>query len=428
METSITIPQHQSYSSSPSLSDDRLFRDNSDTIFSMTPDDGEPDDLPDRTEEATEFYAKYTAKEILGKGASSVVRLCVEKSTGREFAVKVIDVGGDHSGPEESKEAYEAAMKEIQALRALAGQPNIIELHDVFRSPAFIFLVFELCRKGELFDYLNNVVTVSEKRTRIIMGQLLVAVQFIHSRNVIHRDLKPENILLDDQLNIKVTDFGFAAMIPEGLQGDCLFDLCGTPGYLAPEVLKVSMYDGQRPYGKAVDLWACGVIMYTLLAGYPPFWHRKQMVMLRQIMEGKFDFSAPEWNDVTEVSKDLIRKLLTVDPDSRLTADAALQHEFFQIKTHLDLLVTPRTRLRRSFLTVQAAVRIRRLHLTPQPISPKQFQRDPYKIRVVRKIVDIGAFRIYGHWVHKGEEDNRADLFQNSIKLEMKNIQRKLLT
>lgn len=184
----------------------------------MSPEDMDLDDdqLPGK-QQAADFYAKYTAKEILGRGASSVVRLCVEKSSGREYAVKVIDVSGDvHPNSEEARDVYEAAMKEIQALRLLAGHSNIIELHDVFVSPAFLFLVFEICKKGELFDYLNRVVTLSEKKTRAIMRQLLEAVSFIHSRNIVHRDLKPENILMDDNLNIKVTDFGFAAFIPEG--------------------------------------------------------------------------------------------------------------------------------------------------------------------------------------------------------------------
>ncbi|XP_055339577.1 phosphorylase b kinase gamma catalytic chain, skeletal muscle/heart isoform-like [Paramacrobiotus metropolitanus] len=380
----------------------------------------EHDELPER-QQAAEFYAKYQAKEILGRGASSVVRLCVEKDTGREYAVKVIDVNGDvNPDSQEARDIYDAAMKEIQALRLLAGHPNIIELHDVFISPAFLFLVFELCRKGELFDYLNRVVTLSEKKTRIIMQQLLGAVRFIHDRNVVHRDLKPENILMDDELNVKVTDFGFAAMLTDEQQG--LTDLCGTPGYLAPEVLRANMYEKQAPYGKPVDLWACGVIMYTLLAGYPPFWHRKQMVMLRHIMEGQYSFASPEWADVGDVPKDLIRRLLTVDPHQRITAAAALQHDFFQIKTHLDVHVAARLRLKRSLLLVRAVTRLRRLRITPQPISRVQVQRDPYKIRVVRKMVDVAAFRMYGHWVHKGEEQNRADLFQNSLKLEMKTL------
>ena len=142
---------------------------------------------------------------------------------------------------------------------------------------------------------------------RIIMKQLFEAVEDIHNKSIVHRDLKPENILLDDNLNIKLTDFGFARLISPQ---ERLFDLCGTPGYLAPELLRASMYENAEGYGIEVDLWACGVIMYTLLVGFPPFWHRKQMIMLRNIMEGKYEFCSPEWDDITEEAKDLVSFVL----------------------------------------------------------------------------------------------------------------------
>ena len=140
------------------------------------------------------------------------------------------------------------------------------------------------CKKGELFDYLTNHVALSEKRTKTIMKQLFEAVSYIHAKGIVHRDLKPENILLDDSLNVKLTDFGFAKVLAPN---ERLFELCGTPGYLAPELLRASMYENAAGYGQEVDIWACGVIMYTLLVGFPPFWHRKQMITLRNIMEGR---------------------------------------------------------------------------------------------------------------------------------------------
>ncbi|CAE1322985.1 PHKG [Acanthosepion pharaonis] len=152
-------------------------------------------------------------------------------------------------------------MREIKVLKLCSNHRYIINLHDVFETSTFIFLVFELCKKGELFDYLTQVVTLSEKRTRIIMRQLLEAVKFIHEKNIVHRDLKPENILLDDDMNVKLTDFGLATMLEDNQE---LTDLCGTPGYLAPEVLNVSMNETAPGYRKEVDMWAVGVIMYTL--------------------------------------------------------------------------------------------------------------------------------------------------------------------
>lgn len=152
----------------------------------------------------------------------------------------------------------QATLREISILKLVAGHPYIIELYDVFESSTYIFLIFELCKNGELFDYLTSLVTLSEKKTKVIMKQLFEAVDSIHNKSVVHRDLKPENILLDDNYNIKITDFGFAKLINPN---EKLFELCGTAGYLSPEVLTASMYENAEGYGKEVDLWACGVIM-----------------------------------------------------------------------------------------------------------------------------------------------------------------------
>uniref|UniRef100_A0A0K8U5N7 phosphorylase kinase n=1 Tax=Bactrocera latifrons TaxID=174628 RepID=A0A0K8U5N7_BACLA len=292
----------------------------------MAKDEEEDDVLPDK-DAAKGFYAKYEPKEILGRGISSTVRRCIEKETGIEFAAKIIDLGAaTEAGDTNPYHMLEATRQEISILRQVMGHPYIIDLQDVFESDAFVFLVFELCPKGELFDYLTSVVTLSEKKTRTIMRQIFEGVEYIHAKNIVHRDLKPENILLDENHNVKITDFGFARQ----LKGDeKLTDLCGTPGYLAPETLKCNMFEGSPGYSKEVDIWACGVIMFTLLVGCPPFWHRKQMVMLRNIMEGKYSFTSPEWADISEDPKDLIRKCLVVDPAKRITVKEVLKHPFF---------------------------------------------------------------------------------------------------
>ncbi|KRF82613.1 uncharacterized protein Dvir_GJ15921, isoform C [Drosophila virilis] len=288
--------------------------------------DEEDDLLPDK-DAAKGFYAKYEPKEILGRGISSTVRRCIEKETGKEFAAKIIDLGATtEAGETNPYHMLEATRQEISILRQVMGHPYIIDLQDVFESDAFVFLVFELCPKGELFDYLTSVVTLSEKKTRTIMRQIFEGVEYIHAKNIVHRDLKPENILLDENHNVKITDFGFARQLHEG---EKLTDLCGTPGYLAPETLKCNMFEGSPGYSQEVDIWACGVIMFTLLVGCPPFWHRKQMVMLRNIMEGKYSFTSPEWADISEDPKDLIRKCLVVDPAQRITVKEVLRHPFF---------------------------------------------------------------------------------------------------
>lgn len=412
----------------------------------MAKEEDEEDKLPDK-DVAKGFYAKYEPKEILGRGISSTVRRCIEKETGHEYAVKIIDLSNDSS---ESGiiSAHEATIQEVAILRQVAGHSYIIELIDVFESNTFIFLVFELCKHGELFDYLTSVVTLSEKKTRYIMRQIFEGVEHIQRQNIVHRDLKPENILLDDNLNVKITDFGFATRLREG---ELLTDLCGTPGYLAPETLRANMIEGAPGYSYEVDVWACGVIMYTLLVGCPPFWHRKQLTMLRNIMEGKYSFSSPEWADISESPKDLIRRLLVVEPAQRISIKDALKHPFFQT-VHLwdeDIAplkkslrknsrrysrisqlalqlqeddFNPRRRFQRVILAVRCAVRLSRLRYTPETLSLDVARSDPYRMKALRKLIDGCAFRVYGHWVKKGEGQNRAALFENCAKTDLKQI------
>ncbi|XP_043216018.1 phosphorylase b kinase gamma catalytic chain, skeletal muscle/heart isoform-like isoform X2 [Amphibalanus amphitrite] len=405
----------------------------------MTVIDETDDVLPD-SQTAKVFYSKYEPKEVLGRGVSSTVRRCVDKETGTEYAVKIIDISeADHGS-----DIKESTHREVEVLRMVQGHPYVIELHDVFESATHIFLVFELLRQGELFDYLTTVVTLSEKKTKHIMKQLFEALLHVHDKSVVHRDVKPENILLDDNLDIKLTDFGFARILRPGEE---LYDLVGTPGYLAPELLRANMIETAPGYRFEVDTWACGVVMYTLLVGCPPFWHRKQMVMLRNIMEGKFTFGSPEWDDVTDAPKDLISRLLTVDPARRITVREALQHPFFHRVTDFppcpaappDLEEAPTVEARErpfsgrrmfklAINSVRAAVRIQRLKYTPEALSVSVAIMDPYRIKALRKVIDACAFRVYGHWVKKAEGQNRAMLFENLPKTDLRRAAPVLVT
>ncbi|KAL1264499.1 hypothetical protein QQF64_004854 [Cirrhinus molitorella] len=384
------------------------------SVISMTRDIILGDELPDWVG-AKEFYQKYDPKEVIGRGVSSVVRRCVHKHTGQEFAVKIIEITAEKLTEQQLEEVKSSTLKEIHVLTVVKGHPSIITLIDSYESTTFIFLVFDLMRRGELFDYLTEKVTLSEKETRSMMRALLEAVQYLHSLNIVHRDLKPENVLLDDQGHIKLSDFGFSVQLGPN---EKLRELCGTPGYLAPEILKCSMDETHEGYGKEVDLWACGVIMFTLLAGSPPFWHRKQMLMLRMIMEGRYQFSSPEWDDRSDTVKDLISRLLVVEPTLRLTAEQALAHPFFRQYQKEDVrLFSPRKTFKALILTVLACIRMQCRYYRARPLTKELLARDPYSIRGVRKLIDGCAFRIYGHWVKKGEQQNRAALFQNTAKI-----------
>lgn len=185
-------------------------------------------------------------------------------------------------------------------------------------------------------------------------------------------------------MNVKITDLGFATQISEN---ESLYDLFGTPGthpslfafsyfhssgYMAPELLQCSQSQNSPGYGFSVDLWACGVILFTLLSGLPPFWHRKQHLMFRMIMEGQYTMTGPEWDDVSETAKDLISHLLVVDPAERFTATQALEHSFFNIeRTRRRDFMAKRT-LKAHIILIWSIHRLRTLHYRPQPIRGKE--------------------------------------------------------
>lgn len=405
----LTIAQTVSWESG----DTSRYSANTTTTNTMTKD--APDsDLPSQ-DQAKEFYAKYEPRDILGKGISSTVRRVIEKGTQREYAVKIVDISGERAENADAVAQTKAeTRREVNILNMCSGHPNIIELHDFFQTETFLFLVFEICKKGELFDYLTSQVSLSEKRTRFFMHQLLEVVQYLHHRNIVHRDLKPENILLDDNLNVKVSDFGFATVLGDDEQ---LTELLGTPGYLAPETLKAATDETNTlGYGKEVDLWACGVIMYTLLCGSPPFWHRKQMLMLRAIMDGKYSFASPLWNDVSETSKDLISKLLVVEPRERLSARQALAHPFFERDVAPEKTFLAKRMFKAAVHAISFFFRMKLYHLHPPPVEEETVKNNPYQVRTFRRLIDGCAFGMYAHWVKRGENQNRAALFEHTLR------------
>ncbi|XP_046455391.1 calcium/calmodulin-dependent protein kinase type II alpha chain isoform X9 [Daphnia pulex] len=262
----------------------------------------------------TRFSDNYELKEELGKGAFSIVRRCVQKSTGLEFAAKIINT------KKLSARDFQKLEREARICRKLQ-HPNIVRLHDSIQEESFHYLVFDLVTGGELFEDIVAREFYSEADASHCIQQILESVNHCHQNGVVHRDLKPENLLLASKAKgaaVKLADFGLAIEV-QGEQ-QAWFGFAGTPGYLSPEVLK------KEPYGKPVDIWACGVILYILLVGYPPFWDEDQHRLYAQIKAGAYDYPSPEWDTVTPEAKNLINQMLTVNPAKRITAAEALKH------------------------------------------------------------------------------------------------------
>uniref|UniRef100_A0AAX7SPZ2 calcium/calmodulin-dependent protein kinase n=1 Tax=Astatotilapia calliptera TaxID=8154 RepID=A0AAX7SPZ2_ASTCA len=247
-------------------------------------------------------------------GAFSVVRRCVKKSSGQEYAAKIINT------KKLSARDHQKLEREARICRLLK-HPNIVRLHDSISEEGFHYLVFDLVTGGELFEDIVAREYYSEADASHCISQILESVNHIHQHDIVHRDLKPENLLLASKMKgaaVKLADFGLAIEV----QGDqqAWFGFAGTPGYLSPEVLR------KDPYGKPVDIWACGVILYILLVGYPPFWDEDQHKLYQQIKAGAYDFPSPEWDTVTPEAKNLINQMLTINPAKRITAEQALKH------------------------------------------------------------------------------------------------------
>jgi len=260
-----------------------------------------------------EFKKKYVLKGVLGSGNYSVVRKAMDLTTNEAVAVKVVD------GRKLTKEDEATLKVEVNVLSAL-NHPNIIKLHGWYVEGKNYYIVTELMNGGELFDRIVKKEFYSEADAQKVVMTLAMVVKYIHDKDIVHRDLKPENILLTDdtdQAQIKIADFGFARPVGGGLG-----TACGTPGYVAPEIIN------GKPYGKSVDIWSLGVIIYILLCGYPPFYHQTQTQLFKTIRKGRFAFDSPYWDPIGENAKNLIRGCLTVDVNKRLDVDGVLRHQW----------------------------------------------------------------------------------------------------
>uniref|UniRef100_A0A8C1FNL8 non-specific serine/threonine protein kinase n=1 Tax=Cyprinus carpio carpio TaxID=630221 RepID=A0A8C1FNL8_CYPCA len=263
-----------------------------------------------------------TPSFLSSRGAFSEVFLAEEKKTQRLVAIKCI--------PKKALEGKENSIENEIAVLHRIKHENIVSLEDIFESQSHLYLVMQLVSGGELFDRIVEKGFYTERDASKLIRQILDAVKYLHDMGIVHRDLKPENLLyysMEEDSNIMISDFGLSKIEDSG---SVMSTACGTPGYVAPEVL------AQKPYSKAVDCWSIGVISYILLCGYPPFYDENDAKLFEQILRAEYEFDSPYWDDISDSAKDFISHLMEKDPSLRYTCEQALQHPWISGDTALD--------------------------------------------------------------------------------------------
>ncbi|XP_019717443.1 serine/threonine-protein kinase DCLK2 isoform X2 [Hippocampus comes] len=266
---------------------------------------------------------KYVIGKVIGDGNFAVVRECVERATGREFALKIIDKA-------KCRDKEHLIENEVSVLRRVK-HPNIIMLVEEVDTPSQLCLVMELVKGGDLFDAITSSAKYTERSAGVMVRNLAAALRYLHDMNIVHRDIKPENLLVlenpDGTKSLKLGDFGLAT-VAEGP----LYTVCGTPTYVAPEIITES------GYGVKVDIWAAGVIAYVLLCGFPPFRSEsnQQEELFEQILLGRVDYPSPYWDDISDSAKELIGKMLLVNAEARYSARDVQAHPWVTVSHSLE--------------------------------------------------------------------------------------------
>ncbi|KAJ8258006.1 hypothetical protein GJAV_G00192090 [Gymnothorax javanicus] len=320
--------------------------------------------------------------EVLGSGAFSEVYLVRERKTGNDFAMKCV---------KKKQKKNNILENEIAVLRRIQHE-NVVRLEQFYESRTHYYLVMELVSGGELFDRILDRGVYTEKDASMVIQQVLNAVTYLHQNGIVHRDLKPENLLYysqDENSKIMISDFGLSKMQENGIMRTA----CGTPGYVAPEVL------AQKPYSKAVDCWSIGVITYILLCGYPPFYEETETRLFSKIMRAEYEFDSPFWDDISDSAKDFIRSMLEKNPKKRYTCEQALCHPWIigvtarsqDIYHSVSMQIQKnfaKSKWKQAFNATMAINHMKKLHLAHSEMIAKQPRQGPVPDI---KVVDLSS-------------------------------------
>ena len=266
----------------------------------------------------------YKIESTIGRGNFATVKKCKNRTTGQRYAVKVLS-------KRKMSEIDKQAMKVEIDIMQQVDHPNIIRLIEVFEDEKYWCLVMELMQGGELFDKILKIEQFSEVDARTCTMAIVDAIRYCHGLGILHRDIKPENLLLSDPSlglsGLKIADFGLAKVFEDKQATDSWLasTTCGTPGYVAPEVLE------RTKYGVECDYWSIGVVTFILLSGTVPFWDEDNFKLFEKIKACRYDFSASTWDKVSPEAKDFVKKILVADPKKRLTAEQMMDHPWMNM-------------------------------------------------------------------------------------------------
>uniref|UniRef100_A0A8C2WUI5 Peripheral plasma membrane protein CASK n=1 Tax=Cyclopterus lumpus TaxID=8103 RepID=A0A8C2WUI5_CYCLU len=343
------------------------------------------------------FEDVYELCEVIGKGPFSVVRRCINRDTGQQFAVKIVDVASFTSSPGLSTEGEKRNLKREASICHMLKHPHIVELLETYSSDGMLYMVFEFMDGADLcFEIVKRAdagFVYSEAVASHYMRQILEALRYCHDNNVIHRDVKPHCVLLASKENsapVKLGGFGVAIQLGES--GLVAGGRVGTPHFMAPEVVK------REPYGKPVDVWGCGVILFILLSGCLPFYGTKER-LFEAIIKGKYKMNPRQWAHISESAKDLVRRMLMLDPAERITVYEALNHPWlkerdrYAYKIHLPETVEQlrkfngRRKLKGAVLAAVSSHKFNSYYGDP-PEELHDFSDDPTSSGAVSQVLD----------------------------------------